>query len=49
MQIRAHSQIDDPYTFEQLQSPRINVAIVRPLIERLYDPEDISTGQSSQR
>lgn len=36
------ASIDDPYTLEQLQAPRINVALIRPLVERLYDPDDIS-------
>lgn len=37
------ASIDDPYTFEQLKEPRLNVLIVRPLVERLYDPDDVST------
>jgi hypothetical protein len=37
-------QIDDPYTFEQLMTPRINHSIVRPLTDRFYDPDDISMG-----
>ncbi|KAF2429535.1 hypothetical protein EJ08DRAFT_698251 [Tothia fuscella] len=36
------ASIDDPYTLEQLQGPRINVALVRPLVDRLYDRDDIS-------
>ncbi|TLD20017.1 Serine palmitoyltransferase 1 [Venturia nashicola] len=37
------ASIDDPYTLDQLQSPRINVSLVRPLIDRLYgDGTDIS-------
>ena len=34
--------IDDPYSLEQLRAPRINVAIVRPLVDRLWDHELIS-------
>jgi hypothetical protein len=37
--------LDDPYTLEQLMSPRINVSIVRPLTDRLYDPVDVSMGK----
>jgi hypothetical protein len=37
--------IDDPYTLEQLLSPRITVSIVRPLVDRLYDPDNISIGK----
>ena len=36
------ASIDDPYSLEQLRAPRINVAIVRPLVDRLWDHEDIS-------
>ncbi|KAF2166218.1 hypothetical protein M409DRAFT_66707 [Zasmidium cellare ATCC 36951] len=36
------ASIDDPYSNEQLKSPRMNVAIVRPLIDHLYDPDDVS-------
>ncbi|KAF2760801.1 hypothetical protein EJ05DRAFT_461371 [Pseudovirgaria hyperparasitica] len=36
------ASIDDPYSFEQLKEPRMNVLIVRPLVDRLYDPEDVS-------
>ncbi len=34
--------IEDPYSQEQLRAPRINVAVVRPLVNRLWDHEDIS-------
>jgi hypothetical protein len=37
--------LDDPYTLDQLMSPRINVSIVRPLTDRLYDPDDVSMGK----
>ena len=36
---------DDPYTLEQLKSPRLNVKIIRPLVDRLYDPKDVSVGK----
>ena len=36
------NSIDDPYSTEQLRAPRINVAIVRPLVNRLWDEKDIS-------
>lgn len=36
------ASIDDPYTLDQLQGPRINVALIRPLVERLFDPDDVS-------
>ncbi|KAK7972613.1 hypothetical protein PG988_006747, partial [Apiospora saccharicola] len=31
---------DDPYTLDQLREPRMNVVVVRPLVNRLYDPDD---------
>ncbi|EDU49334.1 nonselective cation channel [Pyrenophora tritici-repentis] len=34
--------IEDPYTVDQLREPRMNVLIVKPLVDRLYDDEDIS-------
>jgi hypothetical protein len=39
------ASIDDPYTIEQLREPRLNVLIVRPLVERLYDCDDVSVGE----
>ncbi|KAI9746271.1 MAG: hypothetical protein M1835_002470, partial [Candelina submexicana] len=38
--------IDDPYTLEQMKAPRINISIVRPLVDRLYDLNDISVVYS---
>lgn len=36
------ASIDDPYSSSQLREPRLNVLIVRPLVDRLYDPDDCS-------
>ncbi|KAL8786798.1 MAG: hypothetical protein Q9195_008056 [Heterodermia aff. obscurata] len=36
------SAIDDPYSLEQLRSPRMNVSIIRPMVERLYKMKDVS-------
>ncbi|MCJ1458356.1 hypothetical protein MMC28_008728 [Mycoblastus sanguinarius] len=36
------ASIDDPYSLEQLRAPRINVAIVRPLVSRLWELRDVS-------
>ncbi|KAF2470289.1 uncharacterized protein BDR25DRAFT_262072 [Lindgomyces ingoldianus] len=36
------ASIDDPYTMDQLKEPRMNVLIVKPLVDRLYDEEDAS-------
>jgi hypothetical protein len=41
------ASMDDPYTMEQLKEPRMNVLIVKPLVDRLYDPDDVSIGKSS--
>ncbi|KAK6856534.1 nonselective cation channel [Apiospora arundinis] len=32
--------LDDPYTLDQLREPRMNIVVVRPLVNRLYDPDD---------
>lgn len=37
--------IEDPYSTEQLKEPRMNVLIVKPLVDRLYDEDDISIGR----
>lgn len=37
---------DDPYDIAQLKSPRMNTTVVRPLVEHLYDPNDVSIGIS---
>lgn len=36
------NSIDDSYSIEQLRAPRINVAIVRPLVNGLWDAKDVS-------
>ncbi|KAL7926510.1 hypothetical protein ACQKWADRAFT_280525 [Trichoderma austrokoningii] len=36
------ASIEDPYTSTQLTSPRVNTLVVRPLVDRLYDPDDTS-------
>ncbi|KAL5405421.1 hypothetical protein PMIN06_007404 [Paraphaeosphaeria minitans] len=34
--------IEDPYSMDQLKEPRMNVLIVKPLVDRLFDADDIS-------
>ncbi|KAK1775235.1 hypothetical protein QBC45DRAFT_422854 [Copromyces sp. CBS 386.78] len=34
--------IDDPYTLDQLQTPRMDNLMVRPLVEKLYNPDNLS-------
>lgn len=36
---------DDPYSLEQLKEPRMNILIVRALVDRLYNPSDVSVGR----
>lgn len=36
------ASLEDPYSLEQLRAPRINVAVVRPLVNRLWNDQDIS-------
>ncbi|UKZ64389.1 uncharacterized protein TrAtP1_005604 [Trichoderma atroviride] len=38
------ASIEDPYTSTQLTSPRVNTLVVRPLVDRLYDPDETSIG-----
>ncbi|KAK5652407.1 hypothetical protein OQA88_10599 [Cercophora sp. LCS_1] len=35
--------VDDPYTLDQLRTPRMSAQIVRPLVDKLYSPDDLST------
>lgn len=34
--------IDDPYSAEQLKAPRMNISVVRPLVEQFYATQDLS-------
>ncbi|KAG9238645.1 hypothetical protein BJ875DRAFT_450414 [Amylocarpus encephaloides] len=34
--------IDDPYSLEQLRDPRMNLSVVRPLVDKLYELDDAS-------
>ncbi|KAK1983601.1 nonselective cation channel [Colletotrichum cereale] len=36
------ASIGDPYTLDQLSDPRMNVLVVRPLVERLFHPKDMT-------
>ncbi len=36
--------VDDPYSTEQLRSPRMNLSTIRPLVDRLYRLKDVSIG-----
>jgi hypothetical protein len=38
------SVVEDYLSFEQLRDVRMNVAVVRPLVDKLYDLDDISIG-----
>lgn len=37
--------IDDPYSLEQLRDPRMNLSIVRPLVDKFYEHQDVSMGE----
>lgn len=39
------ASIEDPYSMDQLKDPRMNVLIVKPLVDRLFDADDISIGK----
>ena len=34
--------IDDPFSIDQLRSPRMNTSTVRPLVDLFYNPKDVS-------
>lgn len=34
-------------TLEQLRDLRINLSVIRPLVDKLYEMDDISTGKHS--
>ena len=36
------ASLDDPYSLDQLRAPRINVSVVRPLVNRLWQDCDVS-------
>lgn len=36
--------LDDPYNIEQLRDPRMNLSVVRPLVDKLYELDDVSVG-----
>jgi len=38
------SVVEDYLSLEQLRDVRINVSVVRPLVDKLYDLDDISIG-----
>jgi len=41
--------IDDSYTLEELRAPRLDRLVVRPLVDRLYNPNDPATGRFPTR
>lgn len=38
------SVVDDYLSLEQLRDVRINISVVRPLVDKLYELDDISIG-----
>jgi hypothetical protein len=36
---------DDPYSLEQLRDPRMNISVVRPLVDKLYELDDVSISK----
>lgn len=39
------SIVEDYLTFEQLRDLRLNISVVRPLVDKLYELDDISIGK----
>jgi len=36
------NSVDDPYSLDQLKAPRMNISVVRPLVDQFYDTQDLS-------
>ena len=36
------NSIDDPYSLDQLKAPRMNISVVRPLVDQFYEMKDAS-------
>ena len=34
--------IDDPYSLDQLKAPRMNISVIRPLVQAYYNSQDLS-------
>ena len=45
VQMLIDTLIDDPYSIEQLRDPRMNVSVVRPLVDRCYEDQDLSMSE----
>jgi hypothetical protein len=41
---QANISRDDPYSHEQLKDPRMNAAVIRPLVDKWYQCQDISVS-----
>ena len=39
-----YTGVDDPYSLEQLKAPRMNISVVRPLVDQFYAMRDVSIG-----
>lgn len=38
---------DDPYSLDQLRDPRMNLSVIRPLVDKFYEAKDVSMGALS--
>lgn len=36
------NSIDDPYSLDQLKAPRMNISVIRPLVDEYYGQQDLS-------
>ena len=43
------SVVEDYLTLDQLRDVRINVTVVRPLVDKFYELNDISISENAQR
>jgi hypothetical protein len=42
---RSNAPADDTYTLDELRAPQMDHQVVRPLVDRLYNPKDYAVGQ----
>jgi hypothetical protein len=40
-------ELDDPYSIEQLRDPQMNLSVVRPLVDKFYELNDVSISKLS--
>jgi hypothetical protein len=44
-QLLTEVESDDPYSIEQLRDPRMNLSVIRPLVDKFYEMNDASISK----